>query len=427
MHTQNSLVCIRRWLQNVLRRVENAYENFFRRRSNYPRFKKFGCYRTLTWPQIADGMIGKHSIKLPKFGRVRIVKHRPIRGEPKTVTLVSEESGEWYLCVVVEQQDCLADRPTVVRNPVGVDSGLINYLYLSNGLHVTNPKFVKGHEKRIRKAQKEFSRKAFMKKIIIVKDAPKVVTYPSKNRLKAKRRLAGAWQRYKNAKDDWQWKTARGLVDAHDFIAYEDLSLRNMIQNRNLARSLQDAALGSFWAKTEHIAARLGTRTQMVPPRYTTQECSRCHQRQKVSLSERTYRCISCGYFAARDRNSSQVIEQLGLEAAGVTVISNDGTRMDVPGMSVEAGPLAATRAVASQALAVKQETSSHAADEPATLGRAAREAHSPRGWENVTLFLVGSAGFEPAISSDPEQYLRVDRYPRPTSSFVSRLKPRPD
>jgi hypothetical protein len=68
---------------------------FFEERTRYPRFKRYGAYRNITYPQITQENIGRNSILLPKIGRVRIVKHRSLKGKPKTLTLVHSKSGEW--------------------------------------------------------------------------------------------------------------------------------------------------------------------------------------------------------------------------------------------------------------------------------------------------------------------------------------------
>jgi len=111
-----------------------------------------------------------------------MVKHREVRGKVKTVTVKKYKNGEWYAIIAVEMKE-----PKEIKNPVGVDSGLTDFIYLSNGLRVENPKLIKKHEMRIRKAQKALSRKKLL--------------------------LAERWQDYNNAKDDWQWNLAKDLVD----------------------------------------------------------------------------------------------------------------------------------------------------------------------------------------------------------------------
>ena len=329
-------------LQNVLQRVDEAFVNFFEGRARYPRFKRYGNCRSMTYPQADNTWIGKGSILLPKLGRVRMVKHRPIMGKVKTVTVFLTESGEWYACVIVENESrIVTKKPATTHNPVGVDTGLTNYLYLSDGSHVDNPKFIKRHQRRIVKAQRRLSRKHQIERTFTTANREgRTVGASSKNRLRARRILARRWQDYDNAKADWQWKLARWLVGKYDFIAYEDLPVENLMQNHNLAAAVQDAAWSSFWSKVEHEAAMAAdpvTTLQRVPPQYTTQRCSRCGHLQAVALSERTYSCPNCGHIADRDHNASANILQLGIALSGVRTVVG----MDVPEFTpVETGSL---------------------------------------------------------------------------------------
>ena len=172
---------------------------------------------------------------------------------------------------------------------------LTDFIYLSNGLHVENPKFIKKHERRIKKAQKALSRK---KK-------------GSKNRKKAKLLHAGRWQDYNNAKDDWQWNLAKDLVDKYDLIAYENLAVSNMMKNHSLAKAIQDASWSGFWVDWK--AKQKGILTVAVDPEYSTQECPLCHAKHKVALSEMTFVCPSCGYTAQRDFKAGVIILQRAL------------------------------------------------------------------------------------------------------------------
>jgi len=320
-------------LQNILMRLDKAFTNFFEGRSRYPRFKRYGEYRTITYPQIRPEDVSGHSVVLSKIGRVRMVKHRPVRGMPKTLTVIWEPSGEWYAGITVELKPHLPpERVRLPQRPVGVDSGLTNYLYLSDGTHVDNPCFLNKHETRIRKAQRRLSRKRRVKKRVILRTGEdKTVSVWSNNGLRGKVLLAKRWQKYTDIKNDWQWKRVNQLTAKYDFIAYEDLPIRNMLKNHNLARAIQDASWAGFWSKIENKAAQADstTRTQKVNPKYTTQRCSQCGHRHQVALSERTYRCPNCGYVAPRDYNSSKIILADGLDANGLRTAQPIG--MDVP------------------------------------------------------------------------------------------------
>jgi len=319
-------------LQNVLLRLDRAFVNFFEGRARYPRFKGYGEYRSITYPRIRVEDVGRHSVVLSKIGRVRMVKHRPVKGTPKTLTIIRQPNGEWYATITVALKPHLpAERVRLPQRPVGVDSGLANYLYLSDGTHVDNPRFLNEHETRIRKAQRRLSRKSHVKKRVTLRTGEdKIVTAWSNNGLGAKVLLAKRWQKYIDVKNDWQWKQANQLVNTYDFIAYEDLPIQNMLKNHNLARAVQDASWAGFWQKVENKAAAADstTRTQKVNPKYTTQRCSQCGHRHQVALSERTYRCPSCGYVAPRDHNSSNIILTDGLDVSGLRVAQPIG--MDV-------------------------------------------------------------------------------------------------
>jgi putative transposase len=270
-----------------------------------------------------------------------MMKHRPMMGRVKTVTVLLTDSGEWYACITVENRpSIIMKNPIVAHNPVGVDSGLTNYLYLSDGSHVDNPKFIKNHRQRIVKAQRRLSRKRRVEKVFMTPSGEhRTARVPYKNCLRARQVLASRWQDYDNAKNDWQWKLAGELVKKYDLIAYEDLTVQNMMRNHNLAGAIQDAAWSSFWMKVEHKAAVAADRvTQKVPPRYTTQRCNECGHLQIVALSERTYRCPNCGYVANRDHNASTNILELGVELSGIrTVIVGMGVPEFTP---VETGPI---------------------------------------------------------------------------------------
>ena len=330
-------------LQNVLTRLDGAFMGFFEGRVRYPRFKRYGEYRSITYPQMKPEDIGGHSIVLSKIGRVRMVKHRPVKGAPKTLSIILEPSGEWYATITVELKTRSSTGKTQLpQRPVGVDSGLTNYLYLSDGTHIDNPRFLNKHEKQIRKAQRRLSRKRRIKKNIILRTGEaRTVNAWSCNGLRAKVLLAKRWQKYTDVKNDWQWKHANQLVNTYDFVAYEDLPIRNMLRNHSLARAIQDASWAGFWSKVENKAAQADstTRTQKVSPKYTTQRCSRCGCRHQVALSERTYQCPNCGYVAPRDYNSSKIILTDGLDASGLRVAQPIG--MDVPEYTpVEIEPL---------------------------------------------------------------------------------------
>lgn len=307
-------------LQNVLVRLDRAFINFFEGRARYPKYKKYGRCRSITYPQIKPEDIGGHSVTLSKIGRMRIAKHRSVKGTPKTATVILQPCGKWYVTITAETAKIIKQPITTAKHPVGADSGIINYIYLSDGTHVDNPRFLSQHEKRIKKAQRILSKKQKIQKTITTRTGETVtVTVRSKNWLKTKCLLANRWQDYVHVKENWQWNQTRRLVKLYDFIAYEDLRIRNMMKNHNIARSIQDASWGGFWMKVENLVAQTDSKhTWKVNPQYTTQRCSRCNHRNRIALSERTYRCQNCGFVAPRDGNSANLVIAIACSESGL-------------------------------------------------------------------------------------------------------------
>ncbi len=287
-------------LQNVLKRVERSFENFFVGRARYPKFKNESRWRSFTYPQANADWVKPNSLVLPKVGKVRMVKHRPLKGDVKTITILRTNTEEWYAVFTVERREVVPKKE--LKTAVGIDLGLVDYAYLSDGTHVENPKFVEKHDRRIVRAQRILSRK--MK--------------GSGNRWKTRVVLSKRWNDYTNQKDDWQWKLANSIVSRFDVIGYENLQVANMLKNHHLARAIQDAAWSGFTQRLTHAAAMAGGLAVGVDARYSTMECPECGSRTRMALSQRTHVCPSCGFRGSRDFASSLVIRTRALEALGM-------------------------------------------------------------------------------------------------------------
>ena len=109
------------------------------------------------------------------------------------------------------------------------------------------------------------------------------------------------------------------MVDKHDFIALEDLRVKNMVKNHMLAKSIYDAAWGQLVRLTEHKALTVGSRVAKVPAAYSTQECFHCGTLNKVSLAVREFVCVGCSQPIHRDHNAAKVVLKRGLAIAGLT------------------------------------------------------------------------------------------------------------
>ncbi len=181
---------------------------------------------------------------------------------------------------------------------VGLDMGLSSFYTDSDGQKVDCPKFLRKAEKRLKREQRRLSRK---KK-------------GSSNRRKARVKVSRRHLKVQRQRKDFAVKLARCVVKSSDFVALEDLQVRNLVRNRHLAKSIHDAAWSQFGNWLLYFGKVFGKPVVKVPPAYTSQDCSQCGNRVKKSLSERTHAC-SCGCVLDRDGNAAKNILRLGLSS----------------------------------------------------------------------------------------------------------------
>jgi putative transposase len=286
-------------LQEVILREERAFQAFFRRvrageTPGYPRFQGAGRYTSFTYPQYGGGVVLDGGLlSLSKIGRIPIRVHRPLGGTPKTVT-VSREADGWYACISCAEVPSTPLPPTGCET--GVDVGLKVFLVTADGAVVENPRHYRQAEKQLAKAQRRVARR----------------TRGSKRRTKAVALLRRKHQKVQRQRRHFHHKTALALLKTYDTIYLEDLRVANMVRNRHLAKSIDDASWYSFRTILEGKAAYAGRRVVAVPPAYTSQDCSgvlpdgnRCAQRVAKSLSVRTHVCPCCGLVLDRDANAA--------------------------------------------------------------------------------------------------------------------------
>jgi putative transposase len=320
-------------LQNVLKRLDEGFKAFFRRvkegpeSPGFPKFKKKGCWNSITYPQYSKlpeiinperKSKSKNSIiKAPKIGTIKTTYHREIPDSAviKTLSIV-KEAGKWFACfsaqVLVELEPKHESLP-----PVGIDMGLIDFLYTSDGDNVPVPKYLRKKEKQLKRLQQRLS--------AAEKRTPKYD--------KLLRALQKCHYRIKCRRKDFLHKQANHLLDLSDCICHEKLSIRNMIRRpkpkadgtggylpngasakAGLNKSIADVGWFGFFEILKYKAASLGKTIIPVAPAYTSQACSACGAIVKKTLSTRTHRCPACGYTANRDLNAAINILRIGLD-----------------------------------------------------------------------------------------------------------------
>ena len=312
-------------VQDIARRLDKAYDNFFRRvrekkqgkkaGAGFPRFKSRDRYNSITYPQSGFRILDNGHVWLSRIGEVRMFMHRSVTGKIKTISIKRDSVGDWFITVTADQYEDdgteawggsngkqpYANSPVFI-NPVGIDLGLRALITTSDGMQMEPPRFLMKSEKKLKKAQRNLSRKQ----------------KGSGKRRKAKTMVAKIHRKIARQRDDFSHKISRKLVDEHDFIALEDLNIAGMVKNRHLAKSTVDASWNRIIQYTTYKAESAGAVVVLVDPRHTSQKCSKCGSiKDDLKLSDRIYHCDTCKHTMDRDMNAAINIRNMGLIKVG--------------------------------------------------------------------------------------------------------------
>ena len=277
--------------------ISRFYKNCKNRKTGkkgYPQFQHDNRsveYKTSGWKLEPDS---KHLTFTDgrSIGRLRLVgnKKQSVATFPtqqiKRVRLVRRADG--YYCQFVVKAERKIEHKTTGKH-IGIDVGLKAYYTDSDGNTVDNPRHYRKAEKQLKRLHRQHARKQ----------------KGSANRKKARKQLAKAYLKVQRQREDFARKTANALVTSSDFLAYEDLQIRNLIHNRHLSKSINDAGWGKFLQWVKYYALLHEIQVTAVPAAFTTQNCSGCGIRVKKSLSVRTHICPGCGLVLDRDHNAA--------------------------------------------------------------------------------------------------------------------------
>lgn len=301
-------------LQNVVKRVDLAFQAFFRgcetgERVGSPRFKSLRRDHSLTFPQYGtkgcfsiQTLSGKNkgTLLLSKIGHVKMVLHRPLQGIPKTAIVKRMPTGKWFVNVTCEAVE--PNRLAQSQEQVGIDVGLSTFAYLSTGEQIENPRFFREEEQALARAQRRLSK-------------AEKGTSKRKQRRKV---VARIHERIRNRRQNFIGQQVAVLVKRFGFIVVEALVVRNMVKNPALAKSIADASWSLFFTQLTVKAEEAARCVVKVNPAYTTQTCAVCGHRQKMPLSVRIYECEACESVLHRDHNASLTILGLGRQARDI-------------------------------------------------------------------------------------------------------------
>ena len=293
-------------LQDVLRRLDKAYKNFFRRiklkkdKAGFPRFKGKDRYDSFTYPQVGFKIVDK-KLSLSKIGYIKLKMNRLIEGQIKTC-IIKRELDRYYAIFIVEKDIDVSKIEH--RTSIGIDLGLTHFATLSNGMKIDNPRYLKQYLNQLKKEQRRLSNK---KK-------------GSNNRNKQKFIVAKTHRKIKNQRDDFLHKTSRDIVNKYDMIFMEDLNIQGMVKNRKLSRSISDVSWGKFNNFISYKAEEAGKVYKQVNTLYPSSKvCHVCgYKNDNLKLSDRSWVCPECFTEHDRDLNAALNIEQEGLKQIGL-------------------------------------------------------------------------------------------------------------
>lgn len=286
----------------ALRDLDKAYNAFFRKQNRFPKFKRKGNGGSASYTKEGFSMIGstdpfRPSVKLAKQSTsLNIRWSRPLPSIPKSLTIIKEPDGRYYVSFVVEINPTPLPK---TKATVGIDLGLTDIYVTSDAHHSGNPRHLRKTEERLAKAQRRLSKK----------------TKGSSRWHRQRVKVAALHRQARNQRTDFLHKASTNLVRKYDVIALEDLNIRGMVQNHCLAKSVSDAGWGQFVRMLEYKAEWYGKQTVKVDRWFpSTKTCSNCqHVVGKMPLQIRSWECPSCKVKHDRDVNAAINIKAVGL------------------------------------------------------------------------------------------------------------------
>ncbi|WP_339381340.1 RNA-guided endonuclease TnpB family protein [Brasilonema sp. UFV-L1] len=344
--------CYSQVLQATTLNLTTAYKNFFDGRARFPRVKSKHGKQSIQYPQNVKIVNG--NVKLP--GNIGIVKakiHRPVEGKIKTVTISKTPSGKYFASILTHLSPGKGASPitsstrlvsqinktragsfSYVEDPVtevegenssttegkiyGVDLGLKHFAVVTDGEKVSkydNPKHLAKHEKNLKRKQQKLARKQ----------------KGSSSRFKYRKLVAKVYERVSNSRQDFLHKLSYKLVSDSQAVIVENLHVKGMVRNHNLAKAISDCGWGTFTNFLAYKLERKGARLIEIDRWFPSSKlCSNCfYQMGKMPLDVREWTCPNCGAHHDRDGNAA-----INIRAEGIRMlkVSQCGRHMPVVG-----------------------------------------------------------------------------------------------
>ena len=298
-------------LQYVALNLSCAYKNFFEKRAGFPRFKSKHGRQSISYP--SNVKLDGDYIKLPgKIGKVYCKQDRTFDGQIKTVTISQNPDGKYYASILVDNGQEIPT-PSIEGKAVGIDLGLTHFCITSNGSKFENPRHTKKHAHNLKKKQQSLSRKQ----------------KSSNSRQKIRKLVAKVHSKIRRVREDFLHKLSRKIVNENQVIAVENLNVKGMIHNHNLAKAISDCGWGQFCTMLKYKSEWAG-KTYIEVDRFfaSSKTCSAClNVVDSLSLDIRAWTCSKCHAYHDRDINAAVNIrnEALRILDLGTRSTANGG------------------------------------------------------------------------------------------------------
>ena len=273
-------------IEDAIKRMDNSYKAFFKG-GGFPKWASKKRFNSIRFKQVIS--VEDRFVQVPKLGKLKMVKDRPVVGKIKQITIKRQVDG-YYACIATDAVKSIQCHDE--NQVLALDMGLKHFAVDSNGNYITNPRHFKTHERRLRIENRSLARK---KK-------------GGKNWRKQAHRLARLHNKIANVRRDFLHKESTRIAKANYIVILEDLNISGMAKNGNLSKHILDCGWGMFRGMLNYKTIVI-----VINPKYTSQTCNSCGVRDaKSRISQSEFVCTACGKADNADKNAANNILSKG-------------------------------------------------------------------------------------------------------------------